>query len=289
MKAMYFRFCLPLLALALLTLGGCAHPQGPVRPAHLTYTSSVHNELVSLPKPKGKIVVGVYNFRDQTGQYKNNPSFSSYSTAVTQGATAMLIQALKDSGWFIPVERENLSNLLTERKIIRGGTKTDTELPTLLHAPLLLEGGILAYETNQLTGGFGAKYFGLGGSTQYSQDQVTVSLRAVNVNSGEIVKSVMTTKSIFSHKVDLLIFRYIRFKRLLEIETGYSINEPPQMCVEEAIEKAVLSLIIDGILEGNWQLARPEDIHAPAIQRYLEEKQDILGQAAAQLEPGRID
>jgi len=36
-----------------------------------------------------------------------------------RGGTTMLIKALEDSGWFIPIERENLSNLSTERNIIR--------------------------------------------------------------------------------------------------------------------------------------------------------------------------
>ena len=38
-------------------------------------------------------------------------------TAVTQGASSMILKALEESKWFIPLEREGLSNLLNERKI----------------------------------------------------------------------------------------------------------------------------------------------------------------------------
>jgi curli production assembly/transport component CsgG len=46
----------------------------------------------------------------------------NFST-VTQGATSILIKALEDSKWFVPIERENIGNLLQERNLIRS-TKT---------------------------------------------------------------------------------------------------------------------------------------------------------------------
>jgi curli production assembly/transport component CsgG len=59
----------------------------------------------------------------------------------------------------------------------------------------------------------------------------------VDVASGEILQSVNTTKSILSQGVDFGIFRYVEVKELLEVETGYTTNEPPQLCVLEAIER----------------------------------------------------
>ncbi len=251
-------------------------------PPTLGYVTSVHDDLTSLPEPSGKIVVAVYGFRDQTGQYKAQANATSFSTAVTQGASAMLVQALIDSDWFIPVEREELQNLLTERKITRATAKnTENEgdegqsrllIPSLVPANLLIEGGIVAYETNLLTGGFGAKYFGAGGDVKYRRDRVTIYLRAIDVRTGTILKSVSTSKSILSRGVDLGLFRFVRVKRLLEVETGLTTNEPPQMCVLEAIEKAVHTLIIEGILDNLWTLKVPEEISHPAILRYTQEK-----------------
>ena len=109
-----------LLIVPLLALAGCAtHIGSPVadEKATLMPRSVSYKELISLPKPKGKIVAAVYDFRDQTGQYLPAPA-SNFSTAVTQGGVAMLSTALWDSQWFVPLEREGLQNLLTERKII---------------------------------------------------------------------------------------------------------------------------------------------------------------------------
>ncbi len=257
-------------------------PSREVSQATLTYTTAVHKDLVSLPPPEEKIVVAVYKFQDRTGQYKYSPNVATYSTAVTQGAASILIKALEDSGWFIPVEREGLPRLEKEREIIdstRKDYKNDQgeslpPLPPLLYAGVILEGGIISYDTNIVTGGFGARYFGLGGHSEYRKDRVTIYLRAVSVKNGKVLESVSTTKTILSREVSLGIFRFVSLKKLLEAETGLTTNEPPHMCVLGAIEKAVLSLIIEGVLDGIWTLKNPEDIKSPVIQGYLKEKRE---------------
>lgn len=266
----------------LLGLTSCSLYNPAIKPseAKLAYQTAVEHELKLLPPPKEKVVAAVYNFRDQTGQYKVSDNASSWSTAVTQGATSMLIEALESSGWFTVIEREGLSNLLNERKIIRSSRENYSaqndqrlpSLPPLLYAGVILEGGIISYESNILTGGNGAKYFGLGASEKYRQDRVSIYLRATSTKNGRVLKTVHTTKTILSKMVDVGIYRFVRFKRLLEIETGISYNEPTQMCVLEAIQKAVQSLVIEGIQGGLWALKYPDDMNAIVIQNYLEEK-----------------
>ena len=245
--------------------------------------TSASKQLNSLPLPKEKIVAAVYKFRDQTGQYKLSNVGTSWSTAVTQGATSILLQALEESGWFVAIEREGLSNLLNERKIIRSSranysaNKNENEqlLPPLLYAGIILEGGIISYDTNVLTGGEGIKYFGVGGSDQYRQDRISIYLRAISSQSGRILKTVYTTKMILSQQVDIGVYRFVDFQRLLEVETGYSSNEPVELCVKEAIEKAVESLIIEGIKDNLWELKYPEEINSKVIRDYEKEKEQM--------------
>ncbi len=217
-------------------------------------------ELRSLPLPKEKIVVGVYKFRDQTGQYKPAENGNNWSTAVPQGTTTILIKALEDSKWFIPIERENIANLLNERQIIRStrqeylkdADKNSIALPPLLYAGILLEGGVISYDSNIMTGGIGARYFGIGASSQYRQDRITIYLRAVSTLNGEILKTVYVSKTILSTSVNGSFFRYIDTERLLEAEVGMTQNEPIQLAVTDAIEKAVKSLIIEGVQDNIW-------------------------------------
>jgi len=247
------------------------------RKARMGEESPVLSELKSLPKPKEQIVAAVYKFRDQTGQYKLSESGGSWSTAISQGTTPILLKALEESKWFLNVERENVSNLMNERKIIRQSMaqyqNTNDGIPPLLFAGILLEGGIVSYDANTVTGGSGLRYFGSGGSTQYRQDRITVYLRAIATKSGKIIKTVYTSKTILSQSIDAGVFRYVKLARLLEAETGVTTNEPAQMALTEAIEKAVSALVIEGIKDKLWECAESEKACAEeAIAKYEAEK-----------------
>lgn len=224
--------------------------------------SKANFELEQLPKPADKIVAAVYRFRDQTGQYQPSQQSISYSTAVTQGATSILIKAMENSGWFTAIEREGISNLLNERRIIqntRQQNNDNTPLPPLLFAGIVLEGGIIGYDSNIITGGGGVRYLGMDMSGQFRKDQVTIYLRAVSTQSGRVLKTVHTTKSILSQQLSAGVFRYVDTNELLETEAGVTFNEPPVMAVTEAIDEAVKQLIVEGVDDGLWQPANMDE------------------------------
>lgn len=258
-------------------LAACGTVQQPVEvvsAAQLTPATPSTHDLLKLPPPKGQIVVAVYGFRDQTGQYKPSPD-SSFSTSVTQGAASMLVKALKDSGWFIPVERESLQELLTERRIVRALDGSQPEdaptinIPALMPASILIDGGIISYESNVRTGGAGARFLGVGLSTQYRVDQVTVGLRSIDIRTGQILQTVSTTKTIFSYEIRPSVFKFVNYKDLLELEGGITRNEAAQLCVKEAIEAAVLHLTVRGLKDRNWSLEDENDWNSEIIQNYL--------------------
>lgn len=275
---LFLQFCF------FITILGCGRLfQQPVsqQKARLGEDTRVSSDLRSLPAPTEKLVAAVYKFRDQTGQYKQVDNGISYSTAVTQGATNILLKALEESNWFVTIERENVSNLLNERKIIRSSMnqfKNDNEsLPPLLFGGIILEGGIISYDANIITGGAGLRYFGAGGSTRYRQDRVTVYLRAVATKTGKVLKTVYTSKTLLSQAVDIGLFRYVKFKRLLETETGYTTNEPAQMAVTEAIEKSVYALVIEGLRDGLW--VGGNKIPAEQIQKLIKDYEEEVAEA----------
>ncbi|GLZ88244.1 curli production assembly/transport protein CsgG [Pseudomonas sp. BN414] len=269
-----------MLVLLLATLQGCGLRQPMSADTEgqtptLTPRASTYYDLLNLPRPKGRLVAAVYGFRDQTGQYKPTPA-SSFSTSVTQGAASMLVDALQASGWFMVLEREGLQNVLTERKIIRASqnkpntpANIQTQLPPLQAANLLLEGGIIAYDTNVRSGGEGARYLGIGASHEYRVDQVSVNLRAVDVRSGTVLANVMTTKTIYSVGQNASVFKFIEFKELLEAEAGYTTNEPAQLCVLSAIESAVAHLIAQGVERRLWSAAGNEPVEQTSLKKYM--------------------
>ena len=206
-----------------------------------------------------KITVAVYDFPDETGQRKQ----VGLSTAVSQGADVWVIQSLMavaEGEWFSVVERANLDNLVKERQLIRstrelydGSPATDALAP-MLFAGLILEGGIVGYDTNTTSGGAGARFLGLGANDQYRTDQVTVSLRLVAVQTGEILLTVSATKTIASTSNGADVFRFLDLgTRALEIESGNAANEPINYAIRTAIEYAILQMIYEGKDVGLWE------------------------------------
>jgi curli production assembly/transport component CsgG len=253
-------------------------PGGVDNRSYMGESTPSERDFKKLPQPKNKTVVGVYKFRDQTGQYKESNSGANWSTAIPQGLTSILIKSLEESQWFSPVERENLGNLLNERQIIQktrrqyNGEKASNQLPPLLFAGTLLEGGVVSYDSNILTGGAGARYFGIGGSTEYRQDRITVYLRAVSTSTGKVLKTVYTSKTILSQSLDVSMFRYVDPERILEAEIGITNNEPTQMAVTEAINKAVYLLILNGIEDNLWQTNEKDSTKSKKVFSKLDEE-----------------
>jgi curli production assembly/transport component CsgG len=248
------------------------------QPTLAPVTESI-NDLHNLPPPKQKLFAAVFAFQDQTGQHKQNDNYADYSFAVTQGGASILINAMRDAGrghWFGVLERNRLGDLLQERQIIRANRaenpgedgKALPPIGPLLNAGILLEGGIIGYDTNVLTGGIGATFLGIGASIQYRRDNVAVYLRAISVVTGEVLVSVTTDKTIYSNGVSGLLNRYVGFNKLLQAEAGVTTNEPGELAVRQAIEKAVYAIILDGAAKGVWSFA--DDAQAQGlIQDYI--------------------
>lgn len=221
-------------------------------------------QLLELPPAKEKPIVAIYNFLDKTGQRKEIDNIASFSTAVTQGGTEMLIDALKTAGggtWFRVVERQGLDHLVRERQLIRSARKEfaaatgkeEQGLDPLLFAGMIIEGGIIGYDSNIKTGGRGARTLGIGVTKRYRQDVVTISIRAISVLTGEVLLNVQARKTILSYGSGGDVFRFIeQGTQLIEIEDGVGNNESVTYATRTAIEAGVLELIYQGHDRGYW-------------------------------------
>jgi curli production assembly/transport component CsgG len=212
------------------------------------------------------MTVAVYGFRDLTGQNKPNDKLALFSKAVTQGAEVFLIKSLQDSkNYFRVVERVGLDNLIKERQLIRNQRevyegKEAKPLKPLTVAGIILEGGIIGYDSNIRSGGNGARFLGIGGSQQYRVDEVTVSLRLISISSGEVLMTNAVTKTIYSTAHNVGVLRFVDAgTKALELENGAAINEPTTYAVRVAIEQAVYELITEGQKKGLWSYRRAEE------------------------------
>jgi curli production assembly/transport component CsgG len=271
------------LALSLLLmLSGCAsldQTQFDSQPPKLVPRQ---NLLTTLPELDGpRIPIAVYGFVDKTGQKKNNDKLALFSTAVTQGAEVFLIKALQDTpNWFTVVERVSLDNLIKERQLIRNQRevyegKDAKPLKPLLVAGLMIEGGIIGYDTNITSGGTGARVLGIGASTQYRVDEIVISMRVVSVNTGEVLLNTAVSKTVFSTAHNQGVLKFIDVGTTsIEFENGAAVNEPTTYAVRIAIEQAVYEMIQEGAKRKLWSYKKGtsprnevEDSNSPTKQK----------------------
>lgn len=261
--------------LSLMLVGCAGKAKFDVRTQTVAY-----KDLSNIESPKGEpIIIAVYDFIDMTGQKKPGGSFASMSTAVTQGSYQLLIKALADAGegkWFRVVERTSLPSLLQERKLIRS-TRQQVNgegaepLPPLLFAGAYITGGIVGYDSDIKSGGIGARVLGIQANKQYRQDIVTIILRVINVQTGEVVLSTTVEKTIFSTSTGSDIFKYFDTDTMLvEVEAGFARNEPVTLAVRKAIEKGVVDVINLGVEKGLWEFEPIKEVEIPEIKDYVE-------------------
>jgi len=259
-------FKLAAMALAVTALVGCStvRPLGEVAVKEQPKESTtIIKEIDTLPAPAGpKVAVAVYSFKDLTGQRKPSTTLSLFSTAVTQGAESYLIKSLQEAGnrqWFTVVERTNLDNLLKERQMIKQTREiyegaNAKPLPPLTLAGVIVEGGIIDYNSNILTGGTGFAVLGIGPYTQYTQDQVVISLRLVSVQTGEILTSVTIEKNLLSTQDGATAMRfYDQGTKSFEFDSSQTFNEPGNYALRSAIEQGIVELVKKGEKLGLWK------------------------------------
>lgn len=249
------------ILIMMLLLTGCANMHMELakeEPVKIEARAKLSDRLRELDGPP--ITIAIYGFLDKTGQKKSSDNLALFSTAVTQGAEVFLIKALQDSKhWFKVVERVGLDNLVKERQLIRNQRevyegKEAKPLRPMTVAGVMIEGGIIGYDTNIRSGGNGARFLGIGASEQYRVDEVVISLRLISVTSGEILISNAVSKTIYSTQHHFGVLKFVdQSTKAIELENGAALNEPTTYAVRVAIEQAVYEMIVDGEKKGIWK------------------------------------
>jgi curli production assembly/transport component CsgG len=257
---------------------------GQEEPVTLLPKESLISKIPELDGPA--MTIAVYGFQDKTGQMKPSDRLALFSKAVTQGAEVFLIKSLQDSkNWFKVVERVGLDNLVKERQLIRNQRevyegKDAKPLKPMTVAGVMIEGGIIGYDSNIRSGGNGARFLGIGGSQQYRVDEIVISMRLISVNSGEVLLTTAVSKTIFSTQHNVGVLRFVDAgTKALELENGMALNEPTTYAVRVAIEQAVYDMIVEGEKKGLWRYKKTAPLPVKEKQEVkAEEKKEVVVQ-----------
>ena len=244
-----------------IVLSGCSDLNSePIADARLE-SESILAQNTDLEIPVSPpIIVGVYQFTDQTGQRAVlDRQTSEMSSAIPQGLSSMLVQELLTSGdgkWFRVVERETITAILNERQVVVAALGPDVEEPlqSLLLPGILITGGAVSYDRKVSQRFAGVGFASINGQNEIYSDKVTVVLRAVSVQTGEVLESVYVSKEVLSQMNSINVLKIVN-NSTLAIEAGMVSNEPVSVAVRTAISAAVRELFIRGLARGWWEVA----------------------------------
>jgi len=225
----------------------------------------VQEEDIPLPPPPPRaLMASTYNCIDTSGQRRPSLVIQELSTAVPQDCTPYLVEAVRalTPGYLNLVERQHVDELLRERQIatlaLNNAAQADAahaaaarKLNTLKVAEVLLVGQVVAYDrsTRQATGGVALG--GLGVTGAVVTDLITFSLRAVAVQSGEVLGESSVTKSVTSLQLGGTVVK-IFSASIINAELGGATNEPIGLALRAAVRGALTQLINRGIHDGWW-------------------------------------
>ncbi len=262
-------------------LAACAHT-----PLSTPPVVQPRAEITLPPPPPRALTVGVYSCIDTSGQRRPTGQPEELSTAAPMDCTPYVMEAVRAlrPGYVFLVERQHVDELLRERQLATLALNTAAaaaaaapatasasdpaepalaaaqtnpvppaarRLATLRVAEILLIGQVVAYDrsTHEVTGG--AALGGVGASGAYVTDLVTFSLRAVAVQTGEVLGQTTVTKSITSIKIGGHVAA-IYNTNALDAELGGDVNEPVGLALGAAVRSALVQLVTQGIHDGWW-------------------------------------
>jgi curli production assembly/transport component CsgG len=258
-----------------IALAGCA--SNPVyntveQPSPIVGSlSSTSMALAQLPAPPRRLTVAVYDFPDLTGQRRPTQigSVSELSTAVSQGSSSVVIEALRLTGggtWFNVLDRTRDADQVRERTIL-AATSPNTPFAPLPPAEYILNGGVTAFERSVVANNTSAAFLGIGGNKSVVRNFVSVTLRLVRADTAEVIDSVTAYRSIDNNSEgvasrsrlpggiypDSLLSKYPSPSDYLEADLSRSRAEMVQIATREAIEAALYELIGNAARGGLWE------------------------------------
>jgi curli production assembly/transport component CsgG len=229
------------------------------QPIHAQTIGSVEQLAVSttpaqLPAANQKIVATVYPFRLSADQ-PLQPTKNTAKTTASPDYTTIFFEVLRTSGWFVPVEYNNVDNLINGQptKPSVPSTAVESSNPAASQGPtIILEAGLFSHDANALSDEEASKYVTNRVSNRYRQDRATVFIRALSAQSGKVLKTIYWTRTVLSQPVDATTYRYMLVNHFNIIHTGTTTISPDQIAIVEAMKQAVSGLVIEGVRDGLW-------------------------------------
>jgi curli production assembly/transport component CsgG len=201
--------------------------------------------LAAIPEREDKPAVAVYIVADRTGKIDDDGS-----AVVTQGATDMMITALKRSRQFKVLDRVNFGDFMNEQNLKTNDRLAGNEGPgigEMTGADYIIQGAITEYQVDRNTGGIGLNIGGVGGTKEYARATTAVDIRILDSTTGEVVWSESLKGEIEGERVGVQAFSFMG-NNIVEFETGRGKQEVINLIVRTLLEEAVFKIYQQGVI-----------------------------------------
>jgi curli production assembly/transport component CsgG/holdfast attachment protein HfaB len=196
----------------------------------------------SITASKGLPRIAVGEIADKTGQV----NFDDSGTALSQGASEMVMSAFYKTGKAALVERLDLRIPLAEVKLAEQERldRPIEKYDALPASDFVVVGAITELNYNIITGGMGLYVQGMGGGKRTVLVNVAMDLRVVDAKNFAVRYVTSLQKQIFGYEVQANVFRFFG-DTLLELEAGKVQNEPMQLALRSIAEMSVYQIMTE--------------------------------------------
>lgn len=192
----------------------------------------------SIPGPKRTVAVS---------RFASKSDFNLHYglTDVGGGLAALLTAALVESGQFVVVERETLSDVLAEQSLIASGIVKEEGAATpgaLLGASLLVKGAVTEFSEAAGGGGFGIGVAGVGVGVKSRVAMVGLDIQIIDTTTSQVRANYKVLEKVSAKAVGVDVARYgveTGFTKFLEMPIGQATRKAITAAVERfAVEAA---------------------------------------------------
>jgi curli biogenesis system outer membrane secretion channel CsgG len=160
------------------------------------------------------------------------------------GLSALLTAALVESGQFIVVERETLSDVLAEQNLVASGLVKDGTAASpgaLLGAGLLVKGAVTDFSESAAGGGFGVSVAGVGVGLKSRAATVGLDIQIIDTTTSQVIASYHVVEKITAKAVAVDVARGgvdMGFTKFIETPIGQAARKAITAAVERFAAEA---------------------------------------------------
>jgi curli production assembly/transport component CsgG len=145
------------------------------------------------------------------------------------------------------------------------GEQADLQLPPLLLPGVLLTGGAVSYDRKVYQKFGGLSVASATSRQEIVSDRVGIVLRAVSVQTGEVLETVYVSKEVRSRANGVNGLSIINLD-VFAAEFGSAENEPVSLAVRMAIASAVIEMVKLGVGRGWWKVETTKAADAEIVE-----------------------